>query len=459
MTTTMNRWAIWLLCFSYLGATAPLRADVRDNDCSLLLHLTVDRQSPTAMAIRLADKALQLQRPADARKVLDDLVAQSPELPCAEVWLASLLLNRNQPTAARAALDRLGSGPGERFELSLASAQLALADGRWYDAMVLANHAVAADLPPRWSAAVQLRNREQAQYLAAVACSGRDDWPGTIAAIGSLNRNDSRFTPKLRLLAVSFFHTQQPDKALLAFRELRTRSPDKHEPAEVAIARLHEQASNHGQAEIWFQKATLLTEVRQRHAAQLAYARFLLWNNRASEALAVLVVDGQTKIPEADQGERGLLLALAARMEGRHREAQRQLLQLHRQHPESCLIANHLVLVLLESDVPADHDRALTLAARTAQRSPGMADNWAVLGWAKHRHGDREVAIEAFSHAFKTGKPSRDALIHLAVCQLERGRPEQAVAALAAEKIQQGPSFTQQERELLIQRLAVNSRR
>jgi tetratricopeptide (TPR) repeat protein len=184
--------------------------------------------------------------------------------------------------------------------------------------------------------------------------------------------------------------------------------------------------------------------LRQRAAARLAYARFLIHHNeptRAKPLLKMPITADEGVHAEAQEADRLFLQAVIARLESRFAEAQATLSKLHQERRDSVAVSNHLAAILVEHEDEGVRGRALQITESMVRNTPKSADAWATLGWVQLRLGDVIAAEASLGQSLKLGNPSRDTLHYLAQMKRLSGRTDEAESLDRLYESAKGPKF------------------
>lgn len=376
-----------------------------------------------------------------ARRALEAIVAADPQNDHPEVLLARALWEQGRTAQGTQLLETLARDAGDRLDVTLAFAQLAVAQRRWYDARALLEQAKTATVPPAWQSEYTRIQMLQAAFLRASCSEGQQRWSDAAEAYRKLMEHQA--TPESMKAGAAHGNARclaaldDQQQALLAYRTLKTVS-QRPESAERLLARQLRGYQKHQAAEDWYRAALLIADDYE--PARRELAQFLLWLNRPDE-LAELLVEPAEETSDA-RIERLYLLALAARMQRRDDEAYRLLLALNQEEPTRLAISNQLALVLIENADPVHRDRALQIARTNVSNHPQASEAWATLGWIQLRHGDAKSAGESLINACRGGSISRDTAYYIAVLGDKLGQNTPLIQQMKAAAIEaSGPFF------------------
>ncbi len=397
--------------------------------------LSFDSQSTKASELFEQAEGLVQQGEIDkARDVLLKLDAESNQYH-SELVLAELLLQNNQPLKARATMERFSAVAGPRFDLFLAYAKLAARDGRWFDAFVQAQLASNQPMPDNWSEDFKKENQVELDRLLIRSVAARGNWAHARELASKYPIARETDTQILELAAQAEFYLNRPREALEIYKLLADVKQDGIDPL-LPVAKLYESTGNNQRAERFYSKA--VEAVPLNAMSVLEFARWLVWQNRAAEALSEL----QKLSSAVEYGkERDYLLALAHRQQN-HETAARQLLEpLYEADPKSFAISNQLCLVLIESADGSDHARALELALANVEANRANSEAWSTLGWIQLNMNQIDAARESLAVASQAGQVSRDTAYFLSQLRLKLGESEASQALLQQAEQADGPFF------------------
>lgn len=182
------------------------------------------------------------------------------------------------------------------------------------------------------------------------------------------------------------------------------------------MAQLYESGSSATETEKWLRKAVDLHGSETE--ARVAYARWLMRQNRPDAALKQLQANSSNSATDANSG---FMIGLCHRMQGDFDDAERVFSRRHQKEPTNVIISNQLALVLIESADEGRRGRALQISQSNAQRFPNEFDLIATLGWVNFRLGNTNEANRLLTLTTRTGKISRDTAYFLSRIRREIG--------------------------------------
>ena len=420
---------------------------------SLLAEVSLVAQQPTAVDKNsLAPPANDSVKEATAAIASGDLEKARSHLTALkdasdsfhpEVVLVQLLFAGGNAREGRKLLEQFAAQEPRRIDVYLVFTEIAVGEQRWFDAWNLGNTAERLQLPRNWSESLKERVKNRLTVLKATSSEGRLDWTtarDTYLQLATAQEDRSEIWEGL---ARCEYKLGNIDKSLSYFQKLRNSFKKTLIPS-FAIAMLYESDGNVIKAEEYFQKAITTPNATPRELtpAKLAFARFLIWSNRPSDAKTYL--DTEITDNSSSETERLFLTAMVARMEQRFADAQEILSRLHQQDSTSFPIGNNLALVLIESDQESLRSRALQIAEVNVRNNPRLVDAWATLGYVQFRLGDVASAEKSLNSSVQNGQLSRDAAFYLAKIKQSMGSKDEAKKLYDMAMTLPGPVFYQE---------------
>ena len=377
---------------------------------------------PTGKELEPAVRKVREGRNDEALASIRELSARHPEWPPAPLILARILLAADQGVPARRALERASAEAPGHPAVYLSLGNLGMADGRFSDARLNFDHALAlaSDEKARWGADRTRAFRIEALAGLATADERREDWASARNDLAALLEIEPKNGAARQRLGAMLFRLGRTDEAFEALKQAVADAPQL-EPAAVSMARLAAQKGDPKKADEWFDYATKAEPNNAR--VRLARAGWLLDQGRPSDARAE--ADEALRLdPKSNdvQRLRGLIAWHLRDLTG----AEAILEPLHRDAPADLVAANLLALCLVEQDDPAKKSRGLQLAEVDAQQEPRLPDLKATLGWAQFRSGQTEPAEKALTAAVQGARVSPDIAFYLASVLAARGRTDDA---------------------------------
>lgn len=439
---SMDRPTRFTVIASFLGALTVITSLVARGDFMIAPGIervvnTTDLGDPARKALEAAQKAIAEKNLPAARESLKPLL-NDPNVAHPEILLAELLSEAGFEADGRNVLEEFSGQEPERVDLYLVFAERAVKQQRWFDGWNLATFGLRGSMPEHWSPKFQQHIRERLQLVKAICSEGRKDWTGAKQVYSSIEQNTKNSIDVLAGLGRCSFHLGETDAALRYFENIKQLKP-KSEPPYLLLAQLNDLVGKSPEAEAAYQKALETSEGTDKIGVRLAFARWLIFNNRP-ESTTALLTEPISDSPE-NETERQFLKALVARMGGKYSEAQAVLSALHRQDASRFVIANQLALVLCESTDESLRARALQIAEGNVRNQSQSSEAWATLGWVQLQLGDRTLAEKSLANAAQLGPLSRDTVYY--VWQLKRAAGDNDAATLLEKAFEQakGPNY------------------
>lgn len=402
------------------------------------LVFAVKEDTAAYAVVQKAAEQVRNRQYADAKTTLKAL-ASEPNQAHPDLVLADLQLNSQQIQAAKQTLERFSAFSGPRFDLFLVYGKLALAEQRWFDAFVHSQMARNQKMPNSWTRDFQKTMRDEVDVVALTSITARGAWEHA-AKVARERVLDSKSDPRiLQFAAQAAFKLQKSNEAYRILTILETLFPDGPK-AITRLALLMQEANQGDQAESYYQQA-IESESPDPHAF-LEYSRWLFSQDRIGEVSPLLVRLAQLEGIDGDIKTEGkYLFAVVERSKGKLDSARKKLEQLHAAAPEALPIANQLALVLVESGLQEDKQRALEIATENKERTPGNPEVWATLGWVQFNLGQYEESEKSLAVASSTGNVSRDTAFYIASLKEALGQADEAQQLLKKAKESKGPFF------------------
>ncbi len=365
-------------------------------------------------------------------------VETAKDQPHHEIILSTLLRDQGKRRESLEILDALAASKPDRMDVRITFAEIAISESRWFEATIHLEAAEKAKPANNWTPKYTAAARRNVMILRATCYEARGRWAEAKKIYASIVQQAVPEPANLIRLARSCLELKEVEHATKLFA--RAHALDQSQPPpNLAIATHYARSGAVKEAEHFFRKAVSpTTQTTDRSRSQLAFGQWLIRHNRADEVESIL-----PKPLDTEDGEKGrsLLLAMAARMQGRTDVALRLLSKLHQAESTNFLISNQLALVLIESDNEGYRARAQQIAESNARNHPGMIDAWSTLGWVQFRLGDVASARQNLTRATAAGVISRDTAWHLAKVHEHSGNKAEAERFLAAVHQSKGPFF------------------
>jgi tetratricopeptide (TPR) repeat protein len=382
---------------------------------------------------------------------LESAKKSTPRLPPAEIMMAHLYLDANQPSAAIAHLEKAAGQWPKDPESYVLLAERAVSEGRVTEAGLMFEKAVKivdafADNPKR------KQNLQVRTYLGwAAADETRGAWKEAQQKLEQLIKLDQKSAVGHERLGHVLFRSGNERGAYSEF-QVAAEIDKKLLPPELAMASLY---TDKVRREKWL-KAGLEKGLKD-FRTQLAAAQFLLLDNQVEEAKAR--AEEALKL-QPDSMDALLIVGLASRMLEDYKAAESHLSAAHLRSPTNPTVMNHLALSLIELPDDVSHQRALQFAELNLRQSPNSVDFMATLGWINFRLKNLAEAERIFTAVLHSGSVSgtntmtSEMAYYLASVAKDRGKIPEAVKLLQdALNTEQPFAYRKKAQELLTQLL------
>jgi tetratricopeptide (TPR) repeat protein len=392
----------------------------------------------TQMVLNDALEAIALGNIDRAREKLEPLATQKDTLH-KEVVLAQLLFARKLNGDAKNVLEKFAIREPKRMDVYLLFSEVAVNEQRWFDSWNLINLAERLAPPESWSAKFRRRIGNRLDILKARCLEGRELCDKAMEIYTKLNATEDD-GPEIWIgQARCAYRLKNFDQAIAFFARVKEKNPSIAVP-ELMLAKQFEADQDAKQAEKYFSFAVSKSgsSVLDRKKSALEFARFLVFNNRTSEALEQIKSpfetnpfatpgnesegkDPNNEIGDALERERQFLTGVIFRVQQKFTDAQAIFSKLHQQDSLSFPIGNHLALCLVESDQEALRARALQIAEVNVRNNSNLQDAWGTLGYIQFRLGDLVSAETSIRKAVQSGQLNRDTAVILGMIKKSLG--------------------------------------
>jgi tetratricopeptide (TPR) repeat protein len=207
--------------------------------------------------IEKAKAALAKGQIDDAYKLLVEATKKDPDLPPARFMLAKMLSQvKNMGALARAHLEQAAAENPDHPILYLQNAEIDVQEGRYSDAVLNCEKALALARSDRWSAKQKRDFSYDAHtYLAAVAES-RKHWSNAATHLTALIETQPKDVKLLVRLAAAQFYMDKPEEAYKQLiKAADVKDPTLQDTPEVIMAKLWTSKPDYPKAREWLNKA------------------------------------------------------------------------------------------------------------------------------------------------------------------------------------------------------------
>jgi tetratricopeptide (TPR) repeat protein len=444
-------WRLAIALMAWLGASSGVRADLT---AEALTGTSVTGVGPYYQDVVDAIQQFGTRDFAGALARLESAKKSTPRLPPAEIMMANLYLDANQPLAAIAQLEKAAQRWPRDPESFVMLAERAVNEGRVTEAGLMFEKAskivdAFGDNPKR------KQNLQIRTYLGwAAADETRTAWKDAQQKLEQLIKLDQKSAVAHERLGRVLFRSGNERGAYAEF-QVAGEIDKKILPPELAMASLY---TDKIRREKWL-KAGLEKGLKDPRT-QLAAAEFLLMNNQIEEAKSC--AEEALKL-QPDSMDAELISGLASRMLGDYQGAERHLSAAHLRSPANPTVMNHLALSLIELPDDVSHQRALQFAELNLRQNPNNVDFTATLGWIHFRLKNLLEAERLFTAVLNSGSANgaktmtSEMAYYLATIAKSRGRIPEAVNLLQDSLNTELPfAYRKSAQELLTQLLKLD---
>tara|TARA_R110002049_G_scaffold285698_1_gene466713 strand:+ start:106714 stop:108072 length:1359 start_codon:yes stop_codon:yes gene_type:complete len=372
----------------------------------------------------------------ECRRLLERAAAESGIMPHPEVQLATWFLSAGKTGAAQQILEKVSLDEPNRPDLRWLYCQVALSQGRLFDAWTHVLLAERTPTPSRWTKEYADHMKGLIAKSKAAIADQRGDWAVSEKLHKELLVMGVRTATVDRALGRAAFFQDRPDEAYKYFVRA-SQSNELDALPQLLMAAMYEQKGNAEKTEEWFKKGDAAGN-QDAERIRLEYIRWLIRQNRSADARRVA-----TKFRPSDENRRDFeyAIALCGRMDGDFAVAEKILSRLNLASPKSFAISNQLALVLVESGDQGKLGRAMQLAQTNARNFPNSSDAITTYGWVQQRLGDSVGANQTFGVLLRSKQASRDAAYYIAQVNYSLGQKEAGDAFIQAAKNSEGEFF------------------
>jgi tetratricopeptide (TPR) repeat protein len=384
-----------------------------------------------------------------AMRALQAAGKKHPELPPADVLMASWFAAAGQSSMAREASQRAALAVPNDPEPFQILGEIAVRNREIIEAGLLfektaAMVAAAKEPTPRLKAI----KRRALNGLATVA-QARQDWAAAQTHIEALLAEDPKNASALQQLGQILFMQKKEDLAVAKLREA-AKLNDALLGAEAALAQFYHQIGDVKNAGKWMFdaiKANPRDAKTRVVAAQWSYdiGKFDQAEEQAKAAVQL----------EPDSLNTQMIRGLVALMRKDFKTAQEFYEKAHLQAPSNLTVTNNLALALAGQDEEPKKRLAMEYAQINARVYPDQSETHSTLGWVFYRLGRLDEAYANLGKAISLPRPSPDTFYFTARVSADRGRKDEARMLLQSPVIKSpGQYLMRKEAEALLEELS-----
>ncbi len=372
--------------------------------------------------------AIESFKAGNAEKLKTDLAAAkaaNANLPKVDVMIARMLMASTQWSDALAVLENHVASNAADAEAHKSFAEIAMVSGRWTDAWLHIEKAAALIEAAKFSDSRKKDFSTELLKLRGEVAERRKDTATATKSFESLAKLQPGDGYPFWALGRMKVAAGDVDAGFELLKKGKSLKQDLPQP-ELAIAVELIGRSEREAAEKWL-RSGLTNKETSSEANWAQYIQFLVDADRA--AAAKLLLD---KLPAAYQSNRDfkLLRAVVHRHLGESAEAEKLLSDLHRANPDDLDAADHLALVLVESDDEGKRARAQQISEANLRQAPNQERLAATAAWVKFKTGSADVADNLLGQVVRGGRISPQTAYYSAMILKSRGRPTEAAQFL-----------------------------
>jgi len=348
-----------------------------------------------------AVKAFQRRDIEACLKHLRKAVAEKPNLPPPKLLLAGLYQKSGMTNRAKRLLENVAATDPNHPELYLTLANIAIAEGRYTEAMLSFDQMERLGPPDTWSdERKRLMNSTIALGKVTIA-EKRGNWEQAQSLLAEVVRNAPENTRLRDRWATALLRSGREQSAFDQFDIAYQQDNTQNRP-EVSMGVVLMMEGKFGEAEKWYEKAV------QAHPndpeVHLERAKALMFEDRAIEAQQHAAKATQLGMVAVELDvQRGVI----ARQLGKFDEAKDHLRRALADSPDHEQAAYHLVLTLAAEKDDTSRKQALKFAEAFLQDGRPSAPKLAALGAAQHANKQFEKAEKSLRLA--VSRPDADA--------------------------------------------------
>ena len=386
---------------------------------SLLPNKYAENSDEKKLVMQIASALVERKTPV-AIKLLDELALKDPSLPPKNLILAGISFASNNPAQGRSLLERVGADFREHPGVSLAFSRLALMQGRYFEAMTLAEKA--GEL-----AQSQTFNEQARKYYAIEAFSSM--------TVIEMRRNDlnrakglvqkwAALAPSSNEMLLSAAEIEFREKQYSKSVELLDQRSDTDKqklPTEIVMAKWYRSNSEFKSLGTWVAKA--VEKYPDNPVVQLEHAAWLLRVGKYDEVEQAIVVLEAKNGPSLDS------LSIKGRVafgRGNYDAAVDNFGQVYSQQPNNFENSSMYVFSLLETEGPQNKQQGVSLAQRNFQAFPNSQLAALAMSVALNKAGKASLSNQLLERAARMGNILPDTAFFMATKLNGEGRGLQA---------------------------------
>ncbi len=398
------------------------------------------------------EEAAKLFRIGDydgAMRAMQAAIKTHPELPPAEVMMASWFAAGNQPAMTHDACQRAVMAAPNDPEPYQILGEMLMRNRQIVEATLLFEKALSL-VESSKQATPRLKSiKVRSLGGLAAAAMARQAWDVAQSQLEALLNEDPKNASALQQLGQALFMQKKEDLALEKLREA-AKLDDTLLGGEATLAQLYHQIGDEKSAGKWMLEAIKASPRDPKTrilAAQWSYdiGKF---DQAEEQAKAAVQLD-----PTSLNAQ--LIRGAVALIRKDFKTAQEFYEKAHLQSPSHLTATNNLALALAEQEEESKRRLALEYAQINARIYPEQSETLATLGWALYRLGRLDEAQSTLGKAISLPRPSPDTFYFAARVVAERGRKDEARMLLQSPIMKTtAPYLMRKEAEALLEQLS-----
>lgn len=377
---------------------------------------------------------------------LKEATTKHPELPPAQLIMATWFARANQAGAVRAYLELTVKDLPNDPEAYLILGDINTGERRTTEAGLL--YAKAAELVPG------VTNEERKSRLGprvesglAAVAAARQDWATAQKHLEAWLKLDPKSDVAMRRLAVALFQQRDAKQALEQLKTAYEINP-KTLHYGATMAQFYEQSGDHENAKTWMEFA--MKAAPKALSTWLVAAQWSLQTGQLAEAEKEAATAMQLDRESIDAK---ILRGVIALFQRDYKSAEIYFESALLDSPRNFAAKNNLALALCEQSDEAKKRRALDYAVENARLFPKNAEAISTYGWVLYRAGNVKEADTVLSRLARSGRVSEDTAYFIARVAAESGRKDEAKAVLEPTLQSKRPFSKRQEAQTLLDEL------
>lgn len=375
---------------------------------SLLPKKYAEKSDEKKLVMQVA-RALIVERQAPkAIKLLEELALKDPSLPPKNLILAGISFATNNAQQGRSLLERVGADYREHPGVSLAFSRLALMQGRYFEAMALAENANELAQSQQHDEAVRTYYSIEAYNSMTVIEMRRNDFGRAKDLAQKWAALDPGNNEMFLTTAEIAFQSQEYSKSV-ELLDRRAEATKQKLPTEIVMAKWYRSKSDFKSLELWVTKA--VKKHPENPVVQLEHAAWLLRVGKYDEVESVVTAF------ETKNGASLDSLSLKGRVafgRGNYDLAAEQFGQIYSRQPNNFENSSMYVFSLLETQGQQNNQQGINLAQRNFQTLPNNQLAALAMSVALKKAGKANLSSQLLERAARMGEILPDTAFFMA---------------------------------------------